>query len=91
MFLKKEKKKRKERKKERNLGIMSEEKAKARSEDAGGVLGSFVEECALDVLHAVGEGVVLLLKGIVVLLEAMDSVLLTQRSHAQQQNPRHRK
>lgn len=58
--------------------LLIKEKAKARSEEAGGVKRSFVEERALGVFHAVGEGIVLFLEVICLFLKAMDSVLLTQ-------------
>lgn len=63
--------------------LFCKEVAKARSEEAGGVMRSFSKEVVLDVVDAVGEGIVLDPEGVDIFLEAVDFVLLAQRSHAQ--------
>lgn len=63
--------------------LFCKEVAKARSEEAGGILRSFSKEVVLDVVDAVGEGIVLDPEGVDIFLEAVDFVLLAQRSHAQ--------
>lgn len=61
--------------------FFAEEKAKPRGEEASGVERSFVAQCTLDVLHALGEGLLILLKRVIILLKLMDSVLLPQGSN----------
>lgn len=72
-----------ERRNRKGSVLFGKEVAKARSEEAGGILRSFSKEVVLDVVDAVGERTVVDPEGVDVFLEAMDFVLLTQRSHAQ--------